>query len=125
MPRWIDFDISLDKKPDGDVKNSDDIEAIKNSIHNIFLTFQGTRRMLYPFNDGVYSLLFEPIDESTAMRIGEILLEGIEKWEDRVIINNLHVEAHPDNNLYKIFLNVSLKGIENSEIILTEIITVR
>jgi hypothetical protein len=59
------------------------------------------------------------------MKIGEILLEALEKWEDRIVINNLHIEGQPDKHLYKIFLNVSLKGSIDSEIILTEIITIR
>jgi phage baseplate assembly protein W len=40
---------------------------------------QGSRRMMYPFARNVHSLLFDPIDESTAMKIGEILLEALEK----------------------------------------------
>lgn len=125
MTRWKDFDISLDRKADGDIKDSLDIDAIKNSIHNIFLTFKGQRRMLPDFADGPYGLLFEPLDQNTATNIGEGLLEGIERWEDRVEINNLHVEAHPTKHLYKIFINVSLKDIDNSEMIIEEILLVK
>jgi phage baseplate assembly protein W len=122
MSRWKDFDINLTKQADGDIKTMNDLDAIKNSIHNIFLTFQGTRRMLPDFNYGPYQLLFNPMDEQTAIQIGEGLLAGIERWEDRIIINNLHVEADPDKHLYKILLNVSQKGIPDSEMVIEEIL---
>lgn len=122
MTRWKDFDISFDRQTDGDVKESLDIEAIKNSIKNIFLTKQGSRRMLPDFAYGPYNLLFEPIDETTAQKIGEIFLSEIEKWDDRIIINNLHVDAKPDQNLYKIRINLSLGKVQDSEYIIEEIL---
>ena len=38
------------------------IDAINNSLTNIFETFQGSRRMLPDFALPIYGILFEPVD---------------------------------------------------------------
>lgn len=115
--KWRDLEIDIIRQNNGDILVDTDYEAIKNSIRNIFLTEQGTRRMLPTFAAPFQFLLFEPIDEVTANRLGELLLMAIEKWEDRVFIENIHVEADEDNNQYNVQLTFSMINSYNIEAI--------
>ncbi len=97
---WKDIDISFGRKHDGDINNMTDIDAINNSLENIFRTIPGSRRMLPTFASSIHHLLFEQIDNSTASSIGHIILDGIENWEDRIAIENINVYPDEENNKY-------------------------
>jgi phage baseplate assembly protein W len=98
---YSDVDIIFDKQTDGDVLRDTGIDAVKNSLSNIISTMPGSRRMLPTFVGYFHNLLFEPIDEITARELGYSLVDAIRMWDDRVIIDNVHVIASPDNNMYK------------------------
>lgn len=110
MENWVDLDLNLTKKTDGDINEFVGINAVKSSLRNIFETMQGSRRMIPEFAIGIYELLFDPIDEVTAGVIAENFLYSIEKWDSRIVIENLNIDAKPDKNLYIITLSFSLKN---------------
>lgn len=101
---WYDIDINFTKKANGDLNNQTDIKAIENSIGNIFKTRVSSRRQLYPFASPTWWILFEQIDEPTARRLGRELLDAIYRWEDRIVVENIHVTAKPDDNMYVVTL---------------------
>jgi phage baseplate assembly protein W len=101
---WKDFDNEFKKKNDGDVVDMVNIDAIHNSLTNIFETFQGRRRMLPEFALPIYGILFEPVDEITSYRLGEMILQAVERWEPRIQVDNVEVLARPDQNEYRINL---------------------
>lgn len=101
---YSDVDIEFTKQTNGDVTRDTGIEAVKNSLRNIVSTLPGSRRMLPTFAGYFHNLLFEPIDEITARELGYSLVEAIRLWDDRVIIDNVHVIAKPDKNMYKCIL---------------------
>ena len=102
---WKDIDINFEKKVDGDINDMEGIEAIKNSLTNIFKTIPLSRRMLPTFASGLFHLLFEPIDDTTAKSIGRVLLDNIEEWETRIQVKNLNVYPNEDDNRYDITLS--------------------
>lgn len=97
---WVDLDMEMKKKANGDVQDKKNNEAIQNSLSNIWKTLPGSRRMLYPFASPSWGVLFEQIDEITAREMGRLLLRSIERWESRIIVDNLHVIADADNNQF-------------------------
>lgn len=101
---WKDFDNEFRRKSNGDVRDMLNIDAIGNSLSNIFETFQGNRRMLPDFAIPIRGVLFEPVDEITSYKLGEMIVDAVERWEPRIIIDNVEVLAKPDNNQYKINL---------------------
>lgn len=115
MSRWIDIDINFARQNDGDIKSVSNENAIGHSIINIVSTFQGSRRMVPEFAAPIYTLLFEPVDEITASNLGSLLLGAIERWEDRIEVEGLHIEADPDYNQYNCFLRFRMKNAENIE----------
>lgn len=114
---YSDFDGEFTKQADGDVLKNDDIDAIFNSVRNIILTFQGERRMLPTFASNIKRLLFEPIDEITARRIAEALIESIKIWEDRIEITGFDIEPLFDQNIYRCRLNFYIVGKDEIETI--------
>lgn len=116
MVYWRDIDITLDKKQNGDIKDDVDVEAVKNSILNILSTMQGSRRMVPTFAVALYEYLFEPIDEITAEDIGQNVLEAIETWDDRVIVDEVMVYPNYDSQQYDIRITFHLQiSYENKE----------
>ena len=67
--------------------------------------------MLPEFGANINELLFEPMDEYTAKRIGEIMFGEISAWEYRIVIDNLNVEGDLDNYQYNITISYHIKGI--------------
>lgn len=98
---YSDFDIEFEKQSNGDVTLLTDIDSIYNSIKNLILTNKGERRMLPTYGSIIQFLLFEPLDEITAKRIGEELVEGLKIWENRIEISSADIEIMYDENAYK------------------------
>jgi phage baseplate assembly protein W len=114
---YSDYDGKFTKQADGDVLKDNDVDAIFNSIRNIILTLQGERRMLPTFASNVKRLLFEPIDEITARRIAEALIEAIKIWENRIDITGFDIEPMFDQNTYRCRLNFIIIGKDQIETI--------
>lgn len=106
---WKDIDIQLRKQQDGDILVMTEEDAIINSLQNICTTLQGSRRMLPDFALPFFNLLFEPIDEETAYKLGNLMLNSITNWDDRIEITGLHVNANTDALQYEVILTFKLK----------------
>jgi len=107
---WRDIDINLTKQHDGDIATDVDIDAVKNSIRNIFKTMQGSRRMVPSFAAPVHNLLFNQVDRNMLSQLRSLLLNAISMWEDRIYVNSLTSEADPDNNRVNVSLEFRLKS---------------
>ena len=107
---WKDFDIELGKQADGDVKANLGVDAIKGSILNIWKTNQGSRRMIPSFAGENHNIMFEQLDQYTLDHIKSLLLGELERWEDRIVVQNISTEAEPDKNLLIVKLTFSIKG---------------
>ena len=106
---YSDIDIELLPQADGDFTRDVEYDAVINSLTNIFNTKPGSRRMLPEFAVDIWSYLFEPMDEDTAYRIGNDFLRAIETWDDRVVVENIHVHANYDNNQYEVKLTFRIE----------------
>jgi len=106
---YSDIDIKLEPQNDGDFTRDIEYDAVINSLTNIFNTQPRTRRMLPEFATDIWGYLFEPMDEDTAFRIGNDFLRAIETWEDRVIVQRIHVHANYDNNQYEVKLTFRIQ----------------
>jgi len=107
-----------------DIKTNDlvkdyDKDAIRNSVRNILMTKKMERRMMPQFGASLEQLLFEPIDNFTAKKIGSIIIEEITYWEPRISISNVTVQSNIDDMMYQIKLEYNIKtvsGINTDEI---------
>lgn len=116
---YSDIDINFILQENGDLKISTELEAIKNSLRNIMSTLKGERRMLPEFALNLWYLLYEPIDETTALEIGQNVLGAIVDWDNRIEITDLQIEPIYDKNCYEIVIVFTVKQTGESDILTT------
>lgn len=94
-----------------DIQISGDLDAIKNSLFNLFTTIPGQKILnpLYGLNLTQY--LFTPVSPSQGRIIGESILQGIQTFEPRVTVENIDVRADTDQNQYNIFLLLNVPAL--------------
>lgn len=91
-----------------DIKSSKDEHAIMNSLVNIFNTAPGQKLLTPDFGLDLKYYLFEPLSEDIAQNIGETILNGLSRWEPRVIVNRVHIIPDFDQNQYIISLYITI-----------------
>jgi phage baseplate assembly protein W len=94
-----------------------DINAIKNSIFNIFTTIPGQKILNPIFGINIFQFLFTGITERNAQLLGETILRGIARFEPRVSIDRIDITPDSEENQYdvKLILSVpslNIKGLE-------------
>lgn len=91
-----------------------DVQAIYQSLYNLFNTRPGERIFLPEFGFALEDELFEVIDDITTVAVFRIVNEAISRWEGRVIIDTSRtvVTPVPDENKYELELYFSILGIE-------------
>ena len=85
-----------------DIRLSYDLEAIKNSIRNLFHTMPGQRFLFPVYGLDLHIFLFEQITDENARSLGEAIVSGLERFERRVIVQNCIVKPNSDQNEYEI-----------------------
>ena len=104
-----------------DLKPDYDLDAIKNSLFNLFTTLPGQKILNPVYGLNLMQFVFTNLSETNARLIGKVILEGTELFEPRVTILNINVEVDYDQNQYTITMrvtvpslnlnNVSIKGV--------------
>lgn len=82
--------------PDGRLAWSVGENNVRESIRIILMTEQGERLMREAFGCGLRQYLFEPNTVTTHQRIRDNIIHSIQRWEPRVIVDDVTVE--PDND---------------------------
>ena len=100
-----------------DVRGSYDLDAIKNSIRNLFTSFPGDKLLNPEFGINLNQFLFKPCSKTTATSIGELINREIRKQEPRVKADKINVEAVTQLNQYNITLLLSVPFINNNNVI--------
>jgi phage baseplate assembly protein W len=94
-----------------DIQASYDIEAIKNSLFNLFTTIPGQKILNPIYGLNLFQFLFSGITDENARAMGEIILRGIQKYEPRVDVAKIFVAPDPDNNTYEIGLQLNVPSL--------------
>tara|TARA_B100001250_G_scaffold165186_1_gene142174 strand:+ start:2603 stop:3004 length:402 start_codon:yes stop_codon:yes gene_type:complete len=87
-------------------------QAIARSIRNIVFTIPGEKPFQPDFGSNISSLLFESIDEVTAVNIKDEIRESIEIYEPRVILRDVAVFPDYDNNNFEATIVYEIVGID-------------
>jgi uncharacterized protein len=91
----ISFPVRL--APDGRVAVSSGPDNIREAIRVILLTERGERVNLAEFGGGAGGFLFEPNTVATRRRIQERIEEALRRWEPRIGLEAVTVEADGDD----------------------------
>lgn len=119
---WTFKDILSDPDLEIDIKNRDmkvalDHIAVQNSINNMFLFAKGERIILPEFGNSLYEYLYEPVNDITARKIARGILDMFERWEPRVTIINIFVDAIPDQNTFLIEVEYTIPSLGNDTLV--------
>lgn len=109
---WLDVNsnLGIDGKPD----LLPNVEAINNSLYNLFNCPVGARGPLFQpeFGTILHRMLHEPLDYSTANKIRVYLYQAIQRWEPRITLDMATSSIVPDFTLpgYKLTLYYSISS---------------
>ena len=87
-----------------DIKVDYDLNAIKNSLNNLFNTRPGQRFLFPNYGLNLSQFIFEPVTEYNGRLIGEKIVRSIQLFETRVTLKQCNVSLMPDENEYDINL---------------------
>ena len=101
-----------------DMRADYDINAIKNSIFNIFTTIPGQKILNPIFGLNLYFYLFNGISYNNGKMLGETILKGLTRYEPRVTVDNINITTDIENQQYTIdmILSVPTLNIEGLEV---------
>jgi len=91
------------------------VDAVYQSITNILSTPKKTRLFNFHFGADLEELLFEPMDEIITFKIFNLVIDVIQRWDNRVKISNSESYVSPvyAENKYDLVLVFNIKGYED------------
>jgi phage baseplate assembly protein W len=94
-----------------DVAGLYDVEAIRNSITNAFLTSPGQKILNPTYGVDLRQYLFEPVDDYIPSLIETDILENLPNSEPRIEVVNVTVTGDEENNQYDIELQINVPSL--------------
>jgi phage baseplate assembly protein W len=94
-----------------DVQASYDVQAIKNSIVNAFLTAPGDKILNPTYGIDLRRFLFEPIDDFTTEIIKDDIQTNLPLMEPRITIDNIYIYPDEEENQYDIELQINVPSL--------------
>tara|TARA_R100001082_G_C4348830_1_gene153555 strand:- start:680 stop:1168 length:489 start_codon:yes stop_codon:yes gene_type:complete len=94
-----------------DVQGSYDMQAIKDSIINIFLTSPGQKILNPEFGLDLRRYLFDPVSNSTAFEIKYDIETKLPEQEPRIQVQKVNVDAITDAQEYYIALQIDIPAL--------------
>lgn len=93
------------------------LEAIKQSLDNLFNTPYGTRSFQPTYGNTFHHLIGELMNESTVNQMYNKVIESVTLHEPRVIVDtkNSHVHAIYEENTYHIKLVFMVRGLSEND----------
>lgn len=85
-----------------DVVVSEDVQAIRNSLYNIFSTKKGQKLLNPNFGSSLEQFLFENITPTVGEMIGNSILNALQSYEPRIDVLAVNVYPQQDLNQYRI-----------------------
>ena len=96
----------------GGIQLSSEAQKVKESIWIILRTGVGERVYRPDFGSRLAELTFAPMNSETLMLIRLYVLEALEVWEPRIIIDRVITEPYPVKGIDKQISTYSTKGVE-------------
>jgi len=107
------FNSQLNRKESlNDVQALYDVEAIKNSITNAFLTTPGDKILNPTFGIDLRRFLFEPVDDFISEIIKDDIKVKLPRMEPRIELKNVTVVGDEDNQQYNISLEINVPSLD-------------
>ena len=86
--------------------------AIARAVCNIVLTSPGEKFFNPEFGSSISEILFENVDEITAVSIEDEIRSSLKNYEPRVELINVNVDPNFDNNQFDVIISYRIVGID-------------
>ena len=96
----------------GDLITLKNENAIARAVRNIVLTTPGEKFFDPDFGSSVSEILFENVDEITAISIEDEIKSSLRNYEPRVELINLTVNPNYDENQFDVLISYRIVGID-------------
>ncbi len=108
-----DISMSFKYNPlSGDLIGLKNENAIARSVRNIILTNPGEKVFDPFFGSNVSNILFETVDDITAVSIQDEIENSLKNYEPRVEILNVLVDPDYDNNQFDVTISYKIVGVD-------------
>tara|TARA_R110001583_G_scaffold11403_4_gene51631 strand:- start:13921 stop:14409 length:489 start_codon:yes stop_codon:yes gene_type:complete len=94
-----------------DIQGSYDMDAIKNSITNIFLTTPGQKILSPEFGINLRRFIFEPANSFTSYRIKADILNNLPDMEPRIELQEVTVIPVPNEHEFYVTLQINVPSL--------------
>ncbi|MBQ6775596.1 MAG: GPW/gp25 family protein [Synergistaceae bacterium] len=100
-----------------------DLDLIKGNIKQIIGTRRGERVMLPLFGSRIPDFIFEPLDYVTCALLRFELIQAVQRWEPRIILNRKRtvITPYPSEFRVKAILHFYMKTYRQNQDIILEI----
>ena len=106
-----DLSVTFKKHPvSDDLVQVKDKSAIVQSISNLLLTNKGERPFQPELGSDIHRMLFEPLDYASGAVIRSEILEVLERYEPRIVVNQILCTPDFMNNGYEVELQYTIVG---------------
>ena len=114
----IDLDFKLNPVTH-DIGLKTDVQAVKQSLKNLFMTQRGEKKFQPNYGSGIRALLFEPVDYLTGSIIEKEIEFMIKNYEPRVKVQGIAVSASTDTHEYDIRIDFFVVGVKEPQVYTT------
>ena len=102
---WKDINLNFNKNPvTNDITKLSGTEAVKRSVRNLIQTNHYEKPFHPEIGSGIRDLLFEPATPLTEIFLAKKIEETLVTFEPRVRLIAVNVNAQPDNNSYRVWI---------------------
>jgi len=110
---WLDINTLMDQNGKPDLLP--DVQAINNSLYNLFRCHVGGRGPIFEpeYGTNLMQLIHEPLDNITANKVRAYLIQAIQRWEPRITIdmNKTNVRADTTSNAFRVQVYYVIVGV--------------
>ena len=107
---WSEIDHRFTQDSQGNLKIAENVAAVMSSIDNILRTRKGERVMLPTFGSNLMDAVFEPMNDTILKYLSRDIKVTIERWDDRVIIDDIQIYSDPDQASIAVTILFGIKG---------------
>lgn len=99
-----------------DIKINYDIDALKNSLYNLFTTTPGEKILNPDYGLDLRQYLFSPATVEVAENIRDEIYRQVRVYETRVKLSDVHITIFEDVNEFDIYIYYSVPSLNISKV---------
>lgn len=98
-----------------DLKFNLDLEAISQSIKNLFMWEKGQRVLEPEYGNPILDILYEHMTSQTEAKARREIIDRLKRWEPRIQVKDVQITYDQELSEYYIKVNFSVPDLDNIE----------